>query len=197
MTKRLIGALTVLLVLCGAGLAVIVLRPGRPTPLVPPPEASTAAAPPILGQLTALATPLPAPALAFTTRAGAPASLADFRGRPVLVNVWATWCVPCVAEMPALDRLQAKLGSELTILAISEDRTGAAVVDPFLQRTGITALGVYLDPKDAATTALGLEGLPTSVLIGGDGKILAKLEGAAAWDDPEMIATLRRMIAAR
>jgi len=197
MSRGVIRALTVLLVLCVAGLAAIVLRPNRPVPLAPLPESSTAAAPQILGQFTALAPPLPAPALTFTTREGEPASLADFHGRPVLVNVWATWCVPCVAELPALDRLQAKLGSELTVLAISEDRTGAAAVDPFLRRTGIAALAVYLDPKDTATAALGLEGLPTSVLVGGDGKILGKLEGAAPWDEPEMVALLRRTIAAR
>ena len=78
-----------------------------------------------LGQFNPLDQPLPAPALDFVGRDGAAQSLADFHGRWLLVNLWATWCAPCVREMPALDRLQAQLGQKLTVLAISEDRGGA------------------------------------------------------------------------
>jgi thiol-disulfide isomerase/thioredoxin len=194
--KIVLRALTVLLVLCGAALAVLVFRPGRREP-VPPQEAVSTTPAQALGQFIALDPKLPAPALAFTTRAGEAESLAAFRGRLVLVNLWATWCVPCVEEMPALDRLQAKLGSDLAILAVSEDRQGAAAVEPFLAQHGVKNLAIELDPKSAATDAFGVQGLPASFLIGGDGMIIGKLVGAAKWDEPAMLAILQRYIAAK
>jgi thiol-disulfide isomerase/thioredoxin len=198
--KFTIRALTVLLVLCGAALLVLSLRPARiePTPQEGMPQAPAAsAASSNLGQFTALPAPLPAPALQFTTRDGAEKQLADFKGKLVLVNLWATWCGPCVEEMPALDRLQAQLGGKLTILAISEDRQGEAVVAPFLDKHGIKDLAIYLDPKTAATNAFGAEGLPTSYLIAADGTIIGKEEGGAAWDAPAMLAMLQPYLAAK
>jgi len=194
--RIVLRALTVLLVLCGAALAVLVFRSGRREP-VPPQEAVSTTPAQALGQFIALDPKLPAPALAFTTRAGEAESLAAFRGRLVLVNLWATWCVPCVEEMPALDRLQAKLGSDLAILAVSEDRQGAAAVEPFLAQHGVKNLAIELDPKSAATDAFGVQGLPASFLIGGDGMIIGKLVGAAKWDEPAMLAILQRYIAAK
>jgi thiol-disulfide isomerase/thioredoxin len=193
--RFLIRALTVLLVLCGVALAVVLMRPGRVEPVPPQPEATAAA--PTLGQFIALDAKLPAPALAFATRDGAEKHLADFRGRLVLVNLWATWCVPCVQEMPALDRLQQKLGDKLTILAISQDRRGADAVDPFLVKTGIAHLAIFLDPQSTAIKAFGVEGLPMSFLIGRDGMILGKLEGAAKWDEAPMLERLAPYIAAK
>ncbi|HEY1504610.1 MAG TPA: TlpA disulfide reductase family protein [Stellaceae bacterium] len=186
--KLALRALTVLLILCGAALLVLSLRPARieRIPQAPAPSAAGQN----LGQFTVLSAPLPAPTLAFTTRDGAPKQLADFTGKLVLVNLWATWCVPCVEEMPALDRLQAQLGDKLTILAISEDRQGDKVVAPFLDQHAIKHLAIFLDPKTAATNEFGAEGLPSSYLIARDGTILGKEEGAAAWDDPAMIAKL-------
>lgn len=148
-----------------------------------------------LGEFTPLTGRLPAPDLAFTTRDGATKQLKDFRGRVVLVNLWATWCGPCVEEMPSLDRLQARLGTDLTIIALSEDRRGAALVDPFLAKIGIKSLAVYLDPKSAALAAFGVEGLPTSFLIDRDGDLLGKLEGAAVWDSPKMLRLLQPYLA--
>jgi len=191
--KLLLRALTVLLVLCGVALALLVFRPTRLEPVPPQEAVDTVAAQP-LGQFIALDAPLPAPELTFTGRDGAAKQLSDFRGKLVLVNLWATWCVPCVEEMPALDRLQAKLRPDLTIIAISQDRRGAEVVEPFLARTGIKHLGIYLDPKSAATNAFHAQGLPTSILIGADGLIRGKLEGAAKWDEAAMVAVLQRYI---
>jgi thiol-disulfide isomerase/thioredoxin len=186
--KITIRALTVLLVLCGAALLVLSLRPARIEKIPQAPAPSAAG--PNLGQLTAMAAPLPAPTLAFSARDGGEKQLADFKGRLVLVNLWATWCVPCVEEMPALDRLQAQLGDKLTILAISEDRQGDAVVTPFLEKHDIRHLAIYLDPKSAATPAFGAQGLPTSYLVARDGTIVGKEEGGAAWDSAAMIAKL-------
>src|SRR5665213_4498005 len=118
-------------------------------------------------------------------------------GRPVLVNLWATWCGPCIEEMPSLGRLQAQLGGDLAILAISEDRSGAAAVEPFLARVAVGDLAVYLDATDAAIKAFGVQGLPTTLLIGRDGKVAFKLEGAADWDSPAMVARLRAFIEAK
>lgn len=199
-TKFTIRALTVVLILCGAALLVLSLRPARiePTPQEGVPQAPAASsASPNLGQFTALPAPLPAPALQFTTRDGAAKQLSDFKGKPVLVNLWATWCGPCVEEMPSLQRLQGKLGDKLTILAISEDRQGESVVAPFLAQHGIKDLAIFLDPKTAATNAFGAQGLPTTYLISADGMILGKEEGGAAWDDPAMIATLTPYLAAK
>ena len=193
--KLAIRALTVLLILCGAALLVLSLRPARIERMPQAPASSTAGQ--ILGQFTALPAPLPAPALVFTTRSGAQKQLADFKGKLVLVNLWATWCVPCVEEMPALDRLQAQLGDKLTILAISEDRQGETVVAPFLEQHAIKHLGIFLDPKSAATSEFGAQGLPTSYLIARDGTIVGKEEGGAQWDSAEMIAKLTPYIDAQ
>ena len=143
-----------------------------------------------LGQFTPLDPPRPAPELSFSGRDGSPARLADFRGRVVLVNLWATWCAPCVREMPSLDRLQEKLGNRLDVIAISEDRGGAHVVEPFLAKLEVKHLAIYLDAGAAAQGAFQVRGLPTSFLIDADGRILGSLEGAAIWDTPEMVARL-------
>ncbi|HWE74294.1 MAG TPA: TlpA disulfide reductase family protein [Stellaceae bacterium] len=186
--KITIRALTVLLILCGAALLMLSLRPAR-LEKVPQAPANLAAGQ-TLGQFTALQAPLPAPTVAFTTREGAQKQLSEFKGKLVLVNLWATWCGPCVEEMPSLDRLQAKLGDKLTVLAISEDRQGDTVVTPFLKKNGIQHLAIFLDPKSAATSELGAQGLPTSYLIARDGTIVGKEEGGADWDSSEMVAKL-------
>jgi thiol-disulfide isomerase/thioredoxin len=197
--KLLGGAVIVLVVLCLAGLAAAVYWPGAPlrrddgsimsskTDTGAPEEAA-------LGQFTPLDQPRPAPDLAFTTRDGQKLSLANFRGRFALVNFWATWCGPCAREMPSLDRLQARLGGRLAILAISEDRSGGDVVEPFLTKLGLSRLPVYLDPKTAAQQAFAMRGLPTTFLIDPKGRILGQLEGAAEWDSPAMLTLLERYL---
>jgi thiol-disulfide isomerase/thioredoxin len=147
-----------------------------------------------LGQFTPLDPPRPAPELGFTSRDGTQLRLTDFRGRVVLVNLWATWCGPCVREMPSLDRLQAQLGDRLLVLAISEDRGGAHVVDPFLEKLALAHLAIFLDASSAAQQAFKVRGLPTSFLIDRDGRILGSLEGGAEWDAPEMVARLERFL---
>ena len=132
----------------------------------------------------------------FTDAAGKPLRLADFAGKAVLLNLWATWCGPCVREMPAIDRLQAALGGPtFQVVAMAEDRGGAAVVLPFLEKQGVKALAPYLDPPGAAATAFGIPGLPTTILIGRDGREIARLMGGADWDSPAMRAEIARLIA--
>lgn len=147
------------------------------------------------GEFTLTDPPRPVPPFTFSDGAGRTASLADFRGRIVLVNLWATWCVPCIREMPSLDRLQAKLGGpDFLVLALSQDRQGVAKVAPFFDKLGIKHLGTWLDPKSAAMAALDASVLPTTVLIDRSGREIGRLMGEAAWDSPDMIAFLQSRI---
>ena len=121
----------------------------------------------------------------------APVALSDFRGRTVLLNLWATWCPPCVDEMPMLDALQATLGGPgFEVVALSVDRGGVDPVRAFYERTGVRRLGVYVDPSAMALDELDAVGLPTTVLIDPEGREIGRLIGPAAWDSPEMVAFL-------
>lgn len=132
--------------------------------------------------------------LTFTDGEGRMVDFTAFRGRALVVNFWATWCAPCVAEMPALDRLVAQVkDAGIEVLALSNDRGGLAQVQPFYQRTGIANLGIWLDPRGATGRALNIRVLPTTLLIDRRGEEVARLMGDAAWDAPEMIAAIRRL----
>ena len=120
------------------------------------------------------------PAARFTTLDGAPKTLADYAGKPLVVNMWATWCIPCVAELPELDRLAA---SGTIVLAVSADRGGAATARPFAAAHHLDHLTLLLDPGNEAVGALGVAGFPTTLLIGADGKLRGTMEGPAAWGD--------------
>jgi thiol-disulfide isomerase/thioredoxin len=134
------------------------------------------------------------PEISFTNAEGRAHTLADFAGRGLVINLWATWCPPCVAEMPALDRLAAALEREnIVVLPLSSDRGGLAVVQPFYERVGLRRLGIWLDARGAATRALGARGLPTTLIVDRGGRERARLEGDAAWDAPEFIAAIRRL----
>ena len=134
-------------------------------------------------------------AFAFTDAEGKEHGAADFAGQGLVVNLWATWCPPCVAEMPALDRAQAALAAEgVLVLALSSDRGGRAQVEPFYRDHGIRHLGLWLDPRGAAQRALGARGLPTTVIIDRKGQERARLEGEAEWDAPELLAAIRRLV---
>jgi thiol-disulfide isomerase/thioredoxin len=149
-----------------------------------------------LGEFIPAASPQPAPEISFTDGAGNPADLGDFKGKLVLLNLWATWCQPCLKEMPSLAAMQTRFGPALTILAVSEDRGGAEMVKPFLAKLGLDKLNIYLDPKSTAIHAFAARGLPTSILIDGNGQVLGKVEGAADWDSDAMRATLAKLMPA-
>jgi thiol-disulfide isomerase/thioredoxin len=133
--------------------------------------------------------------LAFKAPDGSDTSLAAFAGRVVLVNLWATWCVPCRAEMPALDRLQAAKGSAaFTIVPVNVDVTNPARAKAFLSDIGVTKLAFYSDPTFGVFNKLkerGLAlGLPTTLLVDGKGCRLGTVEGPAAWDSNEAKALI-------
>jgi thiol-disulfide isomerase/thioredoxin len=135
------------------------------------------------------------PPITFTDADGTPYGLDRFAGRGVVLNLWATWCAPCVAELPSLAALARTLGeAHVVVLPLSSDRGGAAVVRRFYEERGIVGLGVWLDPKGAAEEALKIRGVPTTLLIDGAGRERARLEGAADWAAPDAQATIRRLL---
>jgi thiol-disulfide isomerase/thioredoxin len=153
-------------------------------------------APPALRQFIPTDPPRPAPEIAFADGAGKSLSLADFRGKVVLVNLWATWCEPCIREMPSLDRLRAALpAQDLAIVLVSQDRGGDQVVAPFFAKLGLNKLATYLDPKSTVGHAFEVRGLPTSILIDRDGRELGRVEGALDWDGAPAQSLLRWYVA--
>lgn len=134
-------------------------------------------------------TPATVPALEFADGDGRTRTLADFKGKTVLLNIWATWCASCREEMPTLDRLQAELGGvNFEVVALSIDRAGPDAVRQFYGELGIKNLALYIDESGKANRKLGLIGLPTTLLIDRDGREIARLIGPAEWDAPEMVA---------
>lgn len=139
----------------------------------------------------------------FTARSldGEPVSLESFRGRVVLLNIWATWCAPCVWEMPALERLYRELGSDdFVVVAVNVDAAGAAgigsssaKVRAFVRERGLT-FPVLLDPEGTVQQLYQVVGLPTSLLIDRDGRIRRRILGPAHWDDPPYSARIRRLL---
>jgi thiol-disulfide isomerase/thioredoxin len=148
-----------------------------------------------MGDFIYFATPKPVPPISFADGAGRALSLADFKGQVVLVNFWATWCAPCVREMPSLDRLQARLGGkDFAVIDIALDRQGKEAVAPYFARNGLDHLGIYLDPKGESFRAWSGRGVPTSFLIGRDGLSRGVLVGAALWDSVAAVKLIQGAI---
>jgi thiol-disulfide isomerase/thioredoxin len=127
-----------------------------------------------------------APDLLFQDAQGKQRSLSQWRGRVVLVNLWASWCGPCRSEMPSLAALQRRFGSDdFEVVAISVDKGGAKVAAPFLQETKASELRLYVDPTAKSIEMLTALGLPASVLIDREGKEIGRLLGPAEWTSPE------------
>ena len=140
--------------------------------------------------------PRPLPDVHFVDGDGSVRKLSDFRGKLVLLNLWATWCVPCRKEMPALDRLQAMLGGpDFEVVALSIDRQGISVVRPFYEQLGIKAVGIYIDQSGKAAQLLQTVGVPTTLLIDGESREIARKMGAIEWDSPARIALIRQHLA--
>lgn len=142
--------------------------------------------------------PRPLAEISFADGDSRALTMADFRGRVILLNIWATWCVPCRKEMTALDRLQAKLGGDdFIILPLSIDREGVAAVKRFYREVGVEKLGVYVDPSGRGSHSLGIPGVPTTLLIDREGREVARKMGEAEWDGPEMVGLVERIIHAK
>lgn len=134
--------------------------------------------------------------LTFEDETGAALTLADFHGKVVLLNIWATWCAPCREEMPTLDSLQAQLGGEqFEVVALSIDHSGRDAVEKFYRDISIKHLRMYIDPSTLATATLGIEGVPTTLLVDREGREIGRLVGATEWDSPAMVDLITRTIA--
>lgn len=130
----------------------------------------------------------PAPAATFNNPDGGESSIAKFKGVPVLVNLWASWCAPCVKELPTLDRLAAahRVDGQLGVIAVSQDNVPQASVKAFLTKLNVKDLGAYHDPKMSLSGGLGPDTvLPTSILYDADGKEVWRYVGDLDWTSPE------------
>lgn len=144
-----------------------------------------------------LASPRPVPQLQFTDEAGRAWSLADFRGRVILLNIWATWCPPCRKEMPSLDRLQARLGGpdfEVVALSIDQGDDALFLVQEFFLEIGIKHLRIFLDRTGGAASTVGSLGLPVTLLVDRGGMEVGRLVGPAEWDSAEAVALVQKYL---
>jgi thiol-disulfide isomerase/thioredoxin len=142
------------------------------------------------------ASPRPLADLNFSDGLGRPTRLSAFRGRTVLLNVWATWCTPCREEMPTLDRLQATLGGRgFEVVGLSVDNDGLAAVQAFYQPLHIRHLTPYIDSAGEAMATLVATGIPLTLLIDAEGREIGRKLGPAVWDDAALVALLRSHIA--
>jgi thiol-disulfide isomerase/thioredoxin len=141
--------------------------------------------------------PKPLPDLAFQDGAGKPLKLSDWKGRVVLLNLWATWCAPCRKEMPDLSKLEKELGSDqFEVVAISVDRKGAEASAAFLKETGVDNLKLYVEPSTQIVSQLQSAGLPATLLIDRQGRELGRILGPADWASPEAQALVKAALAA-
>ena len=176
-------------------LSVLGERHSLPQVIAPVPEAKAAN-----GEVSTFAffpysTPRPVANVRFADSKGGVRDLASFRGKVVLLNVWATWCGPCRQEMPTLDRLQAKLGGkDFEVVALSIDRGGQAAVSSFFDETNVRKLAIYVDASTEAQARLGIIGVPTSLLLDRQGREIGRVTGPAQWDSPEVIEIIKRYL---
>jgi len=144
--------------------------------------------------------PQPVYPVAIGEKSGRTFDLKDLRGKIVLLNLWATWCPPCVQEMPSLDRLQAELGgSDFEVIALSVD-TGADALQKirsFYAEKRIERLKIYRDIEGVAIFKLKAVGIPTTLLLDRNGLEIGRMSGTAEWDSPEIVAELRKLVEAR
>jgi thiol-disulfide isomerase/thioredoxin len=135
------------------------------------------------------------PEIQFDDRHGHPLTLKAFRGKPIILNIWAPWCIPCREEMPALDRLQAEIGAaHLHVLPLSVDRRGLPAVEKFYRDQRLTSLGIYLDQSGDAASRIDGDGVPMTLLIDRGGREVGRRLGALEWDDPKVVMLIRQRL---
>ena len=140
--------------------------------------------------------PRPLPELSFVDAEGHDLSLADFAGKVVVLNVWATWCAPCRQELPTLAHLQDELGGpSFQVIALSTDPPGDGAVPGLYRELDLSEAGIFVDATGSAMRDLGIYALPTTLLIDAEGRELGRLTGAATWDGDEALAAIGAAIA--
>ena len=196
--RIVLAAITTTSLLVAAVLAYdIARRASAPAPQVAGPSAATGSANPNSSAnslaLSVFEQPRPLPEIRFQDDQGHDLTLAQFRGRVMLLNIWATWCVLCRQEMPSLDRLEARLGGkDFLVMALSVDRRGIDAVRDFYREVGVQKLAIYLDPSGKGSRDLAIPGVPATLLIDQEGREVARKMGAAEWDGPEMVSLIQR-----
>jgi thiol-disulfide isomerase/thioredoxin len=177
--------------------------PASPPENTPAPHAPAAAARPLanlnrgtMAPLVVRSEAIDLPDFSFEAD-GAIKTLQDFAGKVVLLNIWATWCVPCREEMPALDKLEAKLGGkDFAVVPVNIDKGGPDKAAAFLKETGAAHLPLYTDPTGKVFATLKAVGMPTTLIIDRTGREIARLVGPADWASPEALAVIEAAIAA-
>lgn len=149
-----------------------------------------------LSDLKLVEPPVPAPAVTFMDANGDPHQLKEYLGDGIVLNLWATWCAPCTAELPSLDALAGKLNDKkMKVLAVSSDRGGATTVQAFYKQHGIKNLQVLLDPQGELMHAFKARGIPTTFIIDERGIERAYAEGSENWDTKAAIERIEALIA--
>jgi thiol-disulfide isomerase/thioredoxin len=171
-------------------------------PLAPPVAAPVQTNEPVALRPFSTLVPVDPPRLladaAFTDADGKPHHLAEFAGKGLVVNLWATWCAPCVAEMPALqDFAKLAAADAILVLPLASDRGGKEAVQKFYAEHGITALPIWLDPKGQAAEAWGARGLPTTLIVDREGREVGSLEGAIDWAAEATLTSVRKLVGGR
>ena len=184
-SKRPFALAAALLVLIAAGAAVLYVIPSA--------HVHAGKKPLALSALVAEPKPMAAPAVAFTDRAGKAHMLSEFRGRYVLLNLWATWCGPCVKELPALAKLQGAVPAGLAVVPVNVGRSTAGETQSFLASHDAGRLGIYVDRNLALMRAMHVYGLPVTVLIDPQGRVVARADGPAEWDAPDAVAWFKSL----
>ena len=164
-------------------------------------DLASAADPLVHGEIAALTlanSPHPLDRISFDDGDGMRTTLASFKGKTVLLNLWATWCVPCRAEMPSLDKLQAQMGSDkFSVVPVNIDTVRLDKPRAFLKEIGATSLPFYADPTadilQNLKSDIAIVGLPTTILIGRDGCEIGAMAGPAEWDSPDAKALIQRL----
>ena len=138
----------------------------------------------------------PAKLSSFVDESGAEVSVDSFRGKILILNLWAPWCVPCLEEIPSLDRLAGRLPQkDFAIATVTKDGFGDTPSKRAFDAMGLRRLKLYLDPKGDLEAQIGARGMPATVILGRDGALLGLREGAADWDSAEMIGQLGQFAA--
>jgi thiol-disulfide isomerase/thioredoxin len=162
--------------------------------VIHPAEASPAPIPKTLAALTPVAPPRPVPAASIVDAQGHPVALASFKGRVVILDMWATWCAPCVEELPAVARLAKALGfGKVIVVPVSQSNLDAAATAAFLRKHGAANLTAYRDPDLSLLKPFGAPGLPFSVVIDAKGREIAHASGPMKWDDPAAVAYFKAL----
>ena len=141
--------------------------------------------------------PKPVSEAEFETTEGETATLADYRGKYVLVNFWATWCAPCRKEMPALSALQDELGGDrFEVVTIATGRNPPPAMTEFFAEIGVDNLPLHRDPGSKLAREMGVLGLPITVILNPEGQEVARLQGDAAWDSEPAKAVISALLGA-